>query len=273
MKRGATFWLRRGRAVIKMLMANWWLSVMFAHMKTSWTINSLKMCYILSAFCLLITSNHGDRCMWWIRVNSFSSWSSYFSFTWHNYKIGKCFGPQEQSKAIVKGLITKHRFKVRKGVKRAFFAALPLATDSWKARATGKELSSRSCAPLFFYAHIPFLRPLRRLEKNTVKTQMYHPSFECGFCAFFPFFSVPTGEEKTYFLFCPLPLVPWLPSQVTIEISCASACSVGKGRQEQKGGMSAFLSGLPSRPFQPLHPVNEGWYHRIEEPCYPLFCL
>ena len=177
---------------------------MFARMKTSWTINSLRMCYVLSAFCLLIISNHGDRCMWWIRVNSFSSWSSYFSFTWHNYKIGKCFGPQEQSKAIVKGVITKHRFKVRKGVKRAFFAALPLATDSWKARATGKELSSPSCAPLFFYAHIPFLRPLRRLEKSTVKTQMYHPSFECGFCAFFPFSSVPQrARKKPIFFFVP----------------------------------------------------------------------
>ena len=177
---------------------------MFAHMKASWTINSLKMCYILSAFCLLITSNHGDRCMWWIRVNSFSSWSSYFSFTWHNYKIGKCFGPQEQSKAIFKGVITKHRFKVRKGVKRAFFAALQLATDSWKARATGKELSSRSCAPLFFYAHIPFLRQLRRLEKNTVKTQMYHPSFEGGSCAFFPFSFVPQrARKKPIFFFVP----------------------------------------------------------------------
>ena len=81
-------------------------------------------------------------------------------------------------------------------MKRAFFAALPLATDSWKARATGKELSSRSCAPLFFYAHIPFLRPLRRLEKSTVKTQMYHPSFECGFCEFFPFSSVPQRARK-----------------------------------------------------------------------------
>lgn len=159
-------------------------------------------------------------------------------------------------------------------MKRAFYATLPLATDLWKARATGKELSSPSSAPLFFYAHIPFLRPLRRLEKSTVKTQMYHPSFECGFCAFFPFFfRPPTGEEKTYFLFCPLPLEPWLSSQVTIEISWASACSVRKGRQEQKGGMSAFLLGLPSRPFQPLHPVNEGCYLRIEEPCYTLFCL
>ena len=67
---------------------------------------------------------------------------------------------------------------------------------------TGKELGSPTCAPLFFCAHIPFLRPLRRLEKSTVKTQMYHPSFECGFCALFPFFfRPPTGEGKTYFLF------------------------------------------------------------------------
>ena len=86
-------------------------------------------------------------------------------------------------------------------MKRAFFAALPLATDSWKARATGKELSSPSCAPLFFYAHIPFLRPLRRLEKSTVKTEMYHPSFECGFCAFFPFFPSQRARKKPIFSF------------------------------------------------------------------------
>lgn len=159
-------------------------------------------------------------------------------------------------------------------MKRAFYAALPLATDSWKARATGKELSSPSSAPLFFYAHIPFLRPLRRLEKSTVKTEMYHNHLSVGSVHFFPFSSVPQrARKKTYFLFCPLPLEPWLSSQVTIEISWASAYSVRKGRQEQKGGMSAFLSGLPSRPFQPLHPVNEGCYLRIEEPCYTLFCL
>lgn len=164
-----------------------------------------------------------------------------------NYKIGKCFGPQEQSKAIVKGVITKHRFKVRKGVKRAFFAA-----DSRKARATGKELSSPSCAFLS-YAHCAGLK--RALLKHRCTT--LHLS---------------VGSVH-FSLFCPLPLEPWLSSQVTIEISWASACSVRKGRQEQKGGMSAFLSGLPSRPFQPLHPVNEGCYHRIEEPCYTLFCL
>lgn len=159
-------------------------------------------------------------------------------------------------------------------MKRALSAALTLATELWKARATGKELASPSCAPLFFYAHIPFLRPLRRLEKSTVKTQMYHPSFECGFFAFFPFFfRPPAGEGKSYVLFCPLPLEPWLSSQVTIEISWALACSVRKGRQEQKGGMSAFLSGLPFFPSHPLHPVNEGCYLRTEEPCYTLFCL
>ena len=160
---------------------------MFAHMKTSWTINSLKMCYVLSAFCLLITSNHGDRCMWWIRVNSFSSWSSYFSFTWHNYKIGKCFGPQEQSKAIVKGVITKHRFKVRKGVKRASFAA-----DSWKARATGKELSSPSCAFLS-YAHCAGLK--RTLLKHRCTT--LHLSV--GSVNFSLFLPSPNGRGKNLF--------------------------------------------------------------------------
>lgn len=162
---------------------------MFAHMKTSWTINSLKMCYILSAFCLLITSNHGDRCMWWITVNSFSSWSSYFSFTWHNYKIGKCFGPQEQSKAIVKGVITKHRFKVRKGVKRASFAA-----DSWKARATGKELSSPSCAFLS-YAHCAGLK--RTLLKHRCTT--LHLSV--GSVHFSLFLPSPHGPGKNLFSF------------------------------------------------------------------------
>lgn len=234
---------------------------MFTHMKTSWTINSLKMCYILSAFCLLITSNHGDRCMWWVTLNSFSSWSSYFSFTWHNYKIGKCFGPQEQSKAIVKVVITKHRFKVRKGVKRAFFAA-----DSWKARATGKELSSPSCAFLS-YAHCAGLK--RTLLKHRCTT-LHLSGGSVHFSLFLP---SPHGRGKNLFSFLSPTSRTVTFSQVTIEISWASACSVRKGRQEQKGGMSAFLSGLPSRPFQPLHPVNEGCYHRIEEPCYTLFCL
>ena len=159
-------------------------------------------------------------------------------------------------------------------MKRAFFAALPLATDSWKARATGKELSSPSCAPLFFYAYIPFLRPLRRFEKSTVKTQMYHPSFECGLGSmhFFPFSSVPQRARKK-------PIFFLSPTSRTVTFfagyhrNILSICSVRKGRQEQKGGMSAFLSGLPTRPFQPLHPVNEGCYLRTEEPCYTLFCL
>ena len=157
-------------------------------------------------------------------------------------------------------------------MKRAFSAALPLATDSWKARATGKELSSPSCAPLFFYAHIPFLRPLRRLEKSTVKTQMYHPSFECGSCAFFPFFSSPNGRGKNLFSFLS-PSSRTVPFFAGYHRNILSISSVRKGRQEQKGGMSTFLSGLPSRPFQPLHPVKEGCCHRIEEPCYTLFCL
>lgn len=233
---------------------------MFAQMKASWTINSLKMCYILSAFCLLITSNHGDRCMWWIRVNSFSSWSSYFSFTWHNYKIGKRFGPQEQSKTIVKGVITKHRFKVRKGVKRAFFAA-----DSRKARATGKELSSPSCAFLS-YAHCAGLK--RALLKHRCTT--LHLSV--GSVHFSLFLPSPHGPGKNLFSFLS-PSSRTVPFFAGYHRNILSISSVRKGRQEQKGGMSAFLSGLPSRPFQPLHPVNEGCCHRIEEPCYTLFCL
>lgn len=85
-------------------------------------------------------------------------------------------------------------------MKRALSAALTLATELWKARATGKELASPSCAPLFFYAHIPFLRPLRRLEKSTVKT--LHLSV--GSLHFFPFSSVPQrAREKAMFFFVP----------------------------------------------------------------------
>lgn len=214
---------------------------MFAHMKTSWTINSLKMCYILSAFCLLITSNHGDRCMWWIRVNSFSSWSSYFSFTWHNYKIGKCFGPQEQSKAIVKGVITKHRFKVRKGVKRAFFAA-----DSWKARATGKELSSPSCAFLS-YVHCAGLK--RTLLKHRCTT--LHLSV--GSVHFSLFLPSSNGRGKNLFSFLSPSsrTVPFFAGYHRNILSIRLFCEEGETRAKGRNECLFVRSSFPPLPTPP----------------------
>lgn len=78
-------------------------------------------------------------------------------------------------------------------MKRAFFAALPLATDSWKARATGKELSSRSCAPLFCYAHCAGLK--RALLKHRCTT--LHLSV--GSVHFSLFLPSPNGRGKNLF--------------------------------------------------------------------------
>ena len=214
---------------------------MFAQMKASWTINSLKMCYILSAFCLLITSNHGDRCMWWVTLNSFSSWSSYFSFTWHNYKIGKRFGPQEQSKAIVKGVITKHRFKVRKGVKRAFFAA-----DSRKARATGKELSSPSCAFLS-YAHCAGLK--RALLKHRCTT--LHLSV--GPVHFSLFLSSPNGRGKNLFSFLSPSsrTVPFFAGYHRNILSISLFCEEGETRAKGRNECLFVRSSFPPLPTPP----------------------
>lgn len=145
-------------------------------------------------------------------------------------------------------------------MKRAFFAA-----DSWKARATGKELSSPSCAFLS-YAHCAGLK--RTLLKHRCTT--LHLSV--GPVHFSLFLSSPNGRGKNLFSFLS-PSSRTVPFFAGYHRNILSISSVRKGRQEQKGGMSAFLSGLPSLPFQPLHPVNEGCYHRIEEPCYTLFCL
>ena len=86
------------------------------------------------------------------------------------------------------------------------------------------------------------------------------------------FLSSPNGRGKNLFSFLS-PSSRTVPFFAGYHRNILSISSVRKGRQEQKGGMSAFLSGLPFRPFQPLHPVNEGCCHRIEEPCYTLFCL
>ena len=119
--------------------------------------------------------------------------------------MGKCFGPQEQSKAIVKGVITKHRFKVRKGVKRAFFAALPLATVLWKARATGKELASPSCSPLFFMPTFLSCAHCAGLKRVLLKHRCTTLHLSVGSVHFFPFIFRPlTGEEKASFGF-PVP--------------------------------------------------------------------
>ena len=137
-------------------------------------------------------------------------------------------------------------------MKRAFFATLPLATDSWKARATGKELSSRSCAPLFFYAHITFLRPLRRLEKSTVKTQMYHPSFECGFCAFFPFFR-PNGRGKNLFSFLSPSsrTVPFFAGYHRNILSIRLFCEEGETRAKGRNECLFVRSSFPPLPTPP----------------------
>ena len=86
-------------------------------------------------------------------------------------------------------------------MKRAFFAALQLATDSWKARATGKELSSPSCAPLFFYAHILSCTHCAGLKRALLKHRCTTLHLSVGSVHFSLFLPSPHGPGKNLFSF------------------------------------------------------------------------
>lgn len=76
-------------------------------------------------------------------------------------------------------------------------------------------------------------------------------------CIFPFFFRPPTGEEKTYFLFCPLPLEPCLSSQVTIEISWASVLW-GRGDKSKRAEWVPFCQVFLPAPSNPSTQLTKG---------------